>query len=52
MQAIGTPDWMINVPSMPGIYILSVMQETVNTVTESTIFGTDFGIPFIHQDPL
>lgn len=50
MTSLGVPDLLVNIPSMFSMYVLSFVQETINSVTASTLFGYDYGVPFIHED--
>ena len=50
VDKLGLPDIIVNVPSMPIIYVLSVGQEMINTpfAIFDAIFKTDT-VPFDHS---
>jgi hypothetical protein len=48
VKEIGAPDWLVNIPSMPGIYVMSLVQEIWNTPTGilNKIYDTKVPVPF------
>ena len=51
---IGLPDWLVNIPSMPFVYIYSVGAELINTPAyiSNRLFNTSFTPPDQYNYPL
>lgn len=51
LHEFGVPDWLANGPTMPPIFIFSVVQELLNApaTVANTILGTEITPPFVHQ---